>query len=227
MKKITAMLLALMMLLSLCACGDDAVKGSVTPAETPAAGDAPAEEPEAEVEIGAVNGGTYENAFIGVGCTLDESWTYYGQEELAEMAGITAEQLGDEEFAEQMKNADMFYDMYAYAEEGLYTMNIVVEKLNPVLTLALDEEAYIDATLENLATQLASAGFEDVVTEKNTITFAGEERTGVYFTATVQGMPYYCQQVCIKAGSHMAAISVASFYNDITSQMTEYFFAVD
>ena len=47
MKKLTAMFLALMLILSLCACGDKDVSGTVTPQESQTGAASTVEEPEA------------------------------------------------------------------------------------------------------------------------------------------------------------------------------------
>lgn len=69
MKKLAALTLALLMTLSLAACGsqkDDQAGGAVTPGVT---GDA-------VPDMGTVSGGTYTNRFAGISCTLDDSWYF-------------------------------------------------------------------------------------------------------------------------------------------------------
>lgn len=66
-KKLAALTLALLMTLSMAACGDqkdDQAGGAVTPGVT---GDA-------VPDMGTVSGGTYTNRFAGISCTLDDSW---------------------------------------------------------------------------------------------------------------------------------------------------------
>lgn len=63
-KKLAALTLALLMTLSLAACGsqkDDQAGGAVTPGVT---GDA-------VPDMGTVSGGTYTNRFAGISCTLE------------------------------------------------------------------------------------------------------------------------------------------------------------
>ena len=69
MKKLAVLALALLMTLSLAACGsqkDDQAGGNVTPGVT---GDA-------VPDMGTVSGGTYTNRFAGISCTLDDSWYF-------------------------------------------------------------------------------------------------------------------------------------------------------
>lgn len=217
MKKLTAMFLALMLILSLCACGDKDVSGTVSPQE---------EQTDTDFQLGVTTGGKYENAFLGIGCTLDDSWTFASQEELAQMVGTTADMFDNEEYAEQMKNTDMFYDMFAAADDGLVNINVVIQNMGLLYGAALSEERYIELSLENLDEQMSSAGFTLEGSETGTVTFAGQERSGLHVSCTYQGISYYCQQIYIKQGNYMSVITLASFYEDITESMLDYFYAV-
>lgn len=217
MKKITAMLLVLVLMLSLCACGEKNVSGTVSPQE---------EQTEVDFQLGVTTGGKYESTFLGIGCSLDDSWSFASQEELAQMIGATAEMFDNEEYAEQMKNTDMFYDMAAAADDGLVNINIIIQNMGLLYGMALSEEKYIEISQEGLEEQLSSAGFTLEGAEAGTVTFAGQERSGLHITCTYQGIAYYCQQVYIKQGNYMSVITLASFFEDDTDSMLDYFYAV-
>lgn len=237
MKKTIALVLSLALLLSLCACGEKDVSGTVMPQETPAnvegdvetsaPSDMPADEAEEELQIGTTSGGRYENAFLGIGCQLDENWTFASKEELAQLIGIVAEGFDNGKYVEQVKNADMFYDMHAIADEGLVSINVIFENMGVLHGTVIDEERYVQMVMENFEEQLTSAGLADIQTETGSVFFAGQERYGLRISGTYQGAPYYCQQVYIKEGSYMAVVSLASLTQDITATMLEYFYAVD
>lgn len=217
MKKLTAMLLVLVMMLSLCACGEKNVSGTVSPQE---------EQTEVDFQLGVTTGGKYESTFLGIGCSLDDSWSFASQEELAQMIGATAEMFDNEEYAEQMKNTDMFYDMAAASDDGLVNINIIIQNMGLLYGMALSEEKYIEISQEGLEEQLSSAGFTLEGVEAGTVTFAGQERSGLHITCTYQGIAYYCQQVYIKQGNYMSVITLASFFEDDTDAMLDYFYAV-
>ena len=217
MKKITAMLLVLVMVLSLCACGEKDVAGTVSPQE---------EQPDVEFQLGVTTGGKYESKFLGIGCSLDDSWSFASQEELAQMIGATAEMFDNEEYAEQMENTDMFYDMAAATDDGLVNINIIIQNMGLLYGMALSEEKYIELAQEDLEEQLSSAGFTLEGSEAGTVIFAGQERSGLHLSSTYQGISYYCQQVYIKQGNYMSIVTLASFYEDITGSMLDYFYAV-
>ena len=77
MKRWIALMAALLMLLSLAACGTpDAseVRGEVSTNETTPT-EAPTEaETTAELELGKAENNVYTNQFLGLGCKLDEDW---------------------------------------------------------------------------------------------------------------------------------------------------------
>ena len=80
MKKLFAMLMALTILMTMAACGQqttDEAGGTVDPGAVEDQGtsgqvDMPADDA-GTPELGSVNGGTYTNEFAGIGCTLDET----------------------------------------------------------------------------------------------------------------------------------------------------------
>lgn len=235
MRKFIAMLLALCMVFCLCACGGDG-KEAEAPAETPSAANdeqasAPTEAPsdeaeeEAAVQAGTLSGSTYENAFLGIGCTLDENWTFASEEELAQMIGQTAEMF-DDDYAEQLKEADMFYDMVAVTEEGMVSINVVIQNVGLLYGTVLSEDKYLEIAEEQMAEQLGNAGMENVQTERISANFAGAEHGGLHISCTIQDVPYYCTQMCIKQGKYIASISLCSFTEDYGSDMMGFFYGL-
>lgn len=242
MKRIISVVLMLVLAFSLTACGDKEVGGTLaesqaTPAATPAPPSAPETvEPETtvepdeaseELEIGNQVGGRYENSFFGIGCELDENWTYLTPDELAALIGKTSDIFDDEELAKNFESIDMFYDMAAQADDGLVSINVIVQNLGLLYGIALDEEQVIDLSFDQIDAQMESAGFTIVAKEKQNIEFAGEERVCLKLDCDVQGNAYYALQVYIKEGNYLAMITFSCFLEDITSELSNNFFAVE
>lgn len=252
-KRWIAVVLSAVLLLGLVACGEKDVSGTVTgngkedisgtvnqekptEAETvPSTGaeTEPETEPEtvpeeeAEFELGVTSGGTYENAFIGIGCSLDESWTFFNEEQIQELNGVMLESTDDEAIREQLEQMGNIYDMYALSADGMATLVVAMENLGVLYGAVMDEEAYIDATMVNLEDGLASYGYTDITLEKVTVDFAGQERLGIQIHSYLSGCEIFQKQVYIKVGNYMANICVTSSIMDITDNLAALFYTVE
>lgn len=235
MKKLLALILALAMCLAMAACGSGP-KGSVSPADdsgsdsTPAPTPEPTPEPEDELELGSMVGGTYENAFAGIGCKLDSSWTYLSDEEILEINEITIDSIDDEELAELLSDKDTFYDMMALSEETASTVNVVVENLGLLHGSVLDTGSYIDISLKSLESQLGSMGMNVSSCRKDSFDFCGKPTDGIYVSGTmnIEGVDVECfeRMACVKAGTYMFAVTVCTYIEDNTADLLELFYAV-
>lgn len=182
-----------------------------------------------ELKLGSVTGNVYENTYFGIGCSLDENWVYADEDELADMIGMSVEMFDDEEIGEQILKADMFYDMFASADNGAVNIVISVENLGALYGMALDEESYIDAALVSLEDVMASANVTVKDFEKTTLTFAGKDHVAVrmYSVNENYNNDVYQLLVCIKQGSYIALITMSSSAYDVTESMTDLFYKVE
>lgn len=232
MKKWIALLLALVMLLSLAACGKEAEKPA-----TPAATEAPVETTQAvnegrPVTLGRVENGVYTNDYIGIGCALDSAWTFKTAEELQELPNQVGELLQDTEYADA--SLRQFTDMMAENVDAMLNMNVQYTQLTLQERLAymsMDDEALVDMILEDrdsMAAAYAQAGIEDAVLEKTTVNFLGQDCCAIRTSATIQGYPYYMLQVFeYGLGRYGVTITFASFFEDNTASMLDLFYAID
>ena len=237
MKKSIAWFLAVMMLLMMSACGGETQPEATTttpptttvpttktppttatPATTP-----PTTAPEEDPQLGVYADGVYTNAFLGVKWTTNEHWTVHSKEEMAQLNGLVADAMTDEALAEQLKNSGVAYAFYATADEGLVTINIALENLGLLYGTLLDEKSYVDISIKQLPDALEAVGLQNVTAEATTLTFAGAEHAGVTVHGSISGVDFYEKLVCIKSGSYMGIVTVASYYEDITENLLEMF----
>ena len=246
MKKLIALMLCLLMVLSMAACGgkkeNKTADAPVVDDETEVVVDETVEEEVVEEEVieeevveetveqtdgspvGVCDGGYYENTFFGIGCELGSDWIISSEEELAEMVGLTADMLDNESYQDVLKNADMFFDLYAMS--GTSTINITVENLGALYGEILSEDEYMDLAIQNVEMMLPSAGYEDMVIEKTTTQIGDKSYKGIAMESTYQGIAMYQRNFIVKVGEYVAAVTVTSAMEDETMDLMGYFFSL-
>ncbi len=201
------------------------------PAEEPV--EEPAEEPvetEKPVTMGRMEGGVYTNEYVGFACELDESWSFYGAEELQTLPENVAAVLEGSEVGDAIAELEQFTDMMAENQDMLCTVNVLYQKLGLQEQMAyalLSEGDVIDLTLENkdlLSESYALAGMDITDIDKKTVTFLGEERTALYSTGSTQGLPIYTLQLFYyNSGSYSVTVTFTSFMEDNTDAVMALF----
>lgn len=255
MKKFLAILFAVVMLLSMVACGNkqpvsditDPTATPTTPASdvtdptavptTPAPTEEsepetpePTDEPEKENDpiLGVYNKdtNTYENGFIGIGCRLDQEWDVYDTDQIAELNGMVIEMMTDESIANQLETDGYLMPFYAQANDGLITVNITVENLGLLYGSLLDEQGYAELSIEQLASALEALGMTELTIEISSTTFAGGEHTAVIINGSLQGVEFHETIVCVKIDRYIANITAASYFADVTGDILSMFYSL-
>lgn len=200
MKKLFAILLAAMMLLSFAACGKDNSDNTATTTATPettatttenvttipattAVATTEAETPStpagAVIEAGAtdvfrgtVSDNIYMSAFSGLTFTADDKWTFLTDEEIASMLGVTEDDLKNDKLSSTLASTGVVYDMYAQlvSEDNILDANVVVMLLNA------NAADFKGKTLEESVELLATSAFGLDLTTATTgsASFGGE-----------------------------------------------------
>lgn len=221
-RKLIWLMIAAALMGGLTACGGndtEDVSGNITQEEP--------QEEEAQFQMGEMNGGTYTNTFLGISCQLSEDWTYYSEEQIAEINNLVSESITDEELSEMMENAQTFQDMYAASNDGLATINVVFENMGVLYGTTMDEEEYIQTAAPQLETALTNMGMTDIQSEASTRDFAGQTRQSLRVTGMMGEYPVYEELICIKEGNYMGVITLASYVEDITGDMAALFSAAE
>lgn len=237
MKKRSALLvciLALALLLAGCGGEEKTVSGNVTPLETAAPETtAPAVE-DNPLSLGRLEGGTYTNAYVGYGCTLDENWSFYSAEELQELPDAVQEALEGSAIAGEDGMPDQITDMMAENMTDLTVMNLLYTKLTMQERLAyamMTEETLVDLTLEQKDAMIEAytqMGIEVISVEKDIVTFLGEERCAIRTEATMEGIPYYILQLFDhNLGQYYATLTLSSYVEDRTDSMLQLWYKLD
>lgn len=225
-KKTLAIVLALMLALSLAACGERKDAGPVDPQpeatatnepvlEDDTTTDTPEEptEPEttdepatvdepADESIGGVQTDTtYTNAALGISFTLPEGWRFGTQEEIIASMELGADMIMDdpEAFKEAVKEQPNFTDVMALDTKGVNNFNINYSDLSQdALGALMSVETYASAVESEYKNMEAFQGADISV---GSHTLAGQTYVTVNLDLTSIGLGMYLRQYLKKLGS--------------------------
>ncbi len=175
MKKITSIVMAMMLMFACTGCGSEnadysagqiseveqedtiELSGDITQDEDVVSEESEAvEETEEAVEegkdlsLGRIQGGIYTNEYIGLACELDSTWEFYTAEELQELPDNIAELMEGTELGEGIDQIQQIMDMQAECVNDMTGINILYQKLSMqerLAYMAIDEQALIELTI--------------------------------------------------------------------------------
>ena len=218
MKRIIALILALIMVLSFAACSNDeeahdhdhdhdhdhTEEPSVSESE-----EQPEEEPEKDVlaKRGTVADYIYSNDAFGLGFEADTDWLYYSDEEIAATMGIAAEKMLSPEAADLIQEATIIYDMYCVNLTTGSSVNINHENIGALYGSIVDDEYYLEISKTQLEAQ--AAGLDFTRNEVGTAVVAGEEVPCLYVEINFSGMKVYETILAKKSGNWISVITVS------------------
>ena len=223
MKKLFALLLAIVALLSFASCGEkaDDIRGDQTGTPVSSA-DASSD---AAFSAGATNGLTYESKFIGIGCKLNDEWTFYTDEQIRELNNATADLAGDE-YKEMLENATVIYDMFASHSNQVDNININLEKVNPLTLATIDLEQNFKNLFSTMEQTLGNIGYTNVQCSTGKVTIDGKDFTCMNIVSELGGMKMYQTSVAIKCNGYLASITISTFGENKVSDILEDFYLI-
>lgn len=246
MKKWIAVVLALVLALSMTACGgkEPSVSGKVEPSSTDTVpintdktDSAEEEVKPAEgntVSMGRMEGGTYINEYTGYACDLNSNWTFYSAEELQDLPEDVKEMLADTEIGDSMEGVTQFTDMMAENVEMMASVNVLYQKLSMQERLAyavLDDGQILDEILklqDVMIDAYTQMGMEVESLEKTTVTFLGQERTALRTVCNIDGVPGYILQVYdYHIGQYSVTLTATTYVEDNTQWVLDQFYGLN
>lgn len=240
-KRVICLMLAAILAFACAACSktdtDSDVTGSVSETTVPDTDPTgtvsdPDEAQEAqENRIGSITGGCYKNEYFGIACDFSSDWTFYNEDELSTLYEAVVDLTTDEEVSAILEESGYAYDMFAYTDSGLVTVNAVIEKLSLIYGVTLSEADYAEIAMDNAVDGLNSIeGYSVQSSEVVTVTFAGSEHSAIKLvtTFTEDGYDYDLYQllVCIKNSNYVIGVTFTSYIEDITGTLAEEFYAI-
>ena len=178
-------------------------------------------EEEETFERGTIDGDTYRNTLFGISFTLPEGYQFATDEQLAQMANLTADMLEDEASQKAIEDGRTIIDMYAIGTGG-QNVSLTIEKVNPIAGVLADVEKYREICVGNLDQQLAGTGMEVVEHEDGTYQIGGTDYPSEQIVISYQGNTIYEQLVFLKSGSYFGLLTATGTSFEATEQMLSY-----
>lgn len=178
-----------------------------------------------DISLGHSANNTYENSFTGIGCKLDDSWTFLTDEQIQSVNKITAD-LAGEEFKKALENASVLYDMMATQSETSNSLNVTFEKL-PILYYTMSGEQYAELGMDKLSKSLQNMGFQNLNLEISKTKFLGEDTACVKVFGTYEERALYEILVPVNCHGYMVLYSISSIGTDETEKILESFYRMN
>lgn len=210
MKKLLALLMTLALLVGVTACGSNEIPATVMG--------------EKSFGLGSVDGLTYKNDFIGIGCNLGSDWSFYSDEQIRQMNNQTTA-LAGEEYEALMANTNMVYDMMAVSSNQLDNISVILEKSTEEAVAAFDLRTTYAALFPTIKQSFENMGYTGITYQFAPITIDGKTIECVTSSANYgYGIMYQRQLMLPLSGGYVATVTVTTFDNDGTEYYLQKFF---
>ena len=194
MKKLLALILALIMAVAFTSCGDDRtfddIGGNID-------GGSVSSEEDTLVELGGVDGTVYKNASVGIQVVAPEGWIFYSDAEIAELNQNNTD----------LEASNSMIDMMIIETTSGNNVSVSFENLGKIYGSVIGVDKYLELSKTNLTSdaEFMANVVGDITT--TTITIAGETWGCLKFSQTSGGMQF--SQICAvkKCGKYMALVT--------------------
>lgn len=223
-KRVIACMLALTMVFSLAACGNDNKKDTTETSKTEEKKDKDLESEDVDeeeesneeetviAERGTFEGNVYTNESMGFQVTFPEGCTMYSDEEIQQVVGNGSEILEEAYDSDIVENSisGTIYDVIAVTADQTANIQIVMEDTEVSAGRELTAKEYAQAMKTNLKLAYESAGIEVGDMEVTDATYGGMDFKVVSLTANGMTQEYYAH----KNGNYMLVFTMT--YTDAT-----------
>ena len=180
-------------------------------AETESAAAETASEEEALAALGHVDGNVYTNETFGINFEATEDWYIASPEELAQIQGLAADAVQDEDLADQLRESGSIYDFYAQNTENSANINVIIQDVGLFQGFMLNNTTkLIEEVIPQVETALTSAGYENVVCEQGSVTYKGADKACISTSFTTQGIDVVQRQIYEISSQYLAVITVSA-----------------
>ena len=165
---------------------------------------------------------TYENGFLGLGCTL-EGWHYYTDEELEKVNQRTKEALLHELDELIDRNIGI---MMAERPDGMQNVNIQLQNVKNYVAIykMMGLASVAENSLDGFKAMLGGAGYTDVQVGVEEVTVGGQTFTGVKGSYKIGSIPVYFKQLWELRDDYMVTVTATTVQEDTTDEVFAKFF---
>lgn len=227
MKKVFVFLLLFAVVFTICGCQNNNVDviGKYENDTTKISADTSNDE-EVSVEefsLGKTTGNIYKSDFIGIGCELDENWSFYNDEQIKELNNLTLDMAGDE-FSELIKEVPVVNDMFATDNDQLDNINISLEKVDKTRLLSLNIAENFKVIAPMTVDALKNMGYESINYEIGKVEVDGKTLDALHITGEINGVNAYQTTFQKKCNGYLANITVATYFDNTISDLIDNFY---
>ena len=202
-KRVSALLLALLMMVSLFGCAPK----------------------EALYSAGTVSARTYENPLLGLQCIAPADWSYLTEAELLQLGDVPVleeEQTMEECLTAHLNGGGQVQDMYAMTEDGLQTVNVMVKKLD-LTAQEMTISDFADLGAVEVREVYESMGITEVEMKREQVEFLDETVEAIRLSGAYEDVPLHSLQLCLERGSYICVVTFNSYVEDTTATLMKFF----
>ena len=176
----------------------------------------------ADMLFGEVKNDTYENAFIGLGCTL-EGWHYYSDAELETVNQRTKAALSDDLAELVDQNIGI---MMAEREDGMQNVNIQLQNVKDYVAIynMMGLEYVATSSLGGFESSLEAAGFTDIQLGVGELNIGDKTFTCVTGEYKLSGIQVYFKQIWDLRDNYLVTVTATTVQDNTTDEVFSNFF---
>lgn len=172
--------------------------------------------------FGEVKNDTYENAFLGLGCTM-EGWHYYSDSEMETVNRRTKEALNNE--FDELVDQNIAV-MMVEKPDGTQNLNIQLQNVKNYASLykASGLQFLAESSMSAYKSTLEAAGYTDIQLTTGVYTIGDRSYTCVGGQYKLRGVQVYFRQLWDLRDIYLATITATTLLEDKTDEIFSKFF---
>ena len=176
----------------------------------------------ADTIFGEVKDATYENAFLGLGCTM-EGWHYYTDEELEMVNQGTKAALSNEMDELVDRNIGL---MMVERPDGMQNVNIQAQNVKNYVAIytMMGLQSVATSSLEGFKSTLEAASFTDVQLEVGELSIGDQSFTCVNGAYKFRGVQIYFKQLWDLRENYLVTVTATTIMEDTTDEVFSKFY---